>query len=180
MCIGYCLAIKHLLSHPTDADRRQKAFEICQEYCKKQPVVSQWLDECKVLLSKFEAAQQKRLKCYYNAQANMGFLKHGFILAFLFLLRTDLSDKELFDESMWQTVALGGDTDTNCAIVGGLVGAYLGLKLIPSEKVEKVMSCTPKRGRTAEKHAAMIPSITAQALISKLLTICPNQLTIIQ
>jgi len=61
----------------------------------------------------------------------MGYLKHAFILAFLFLLRADLADEELYDEAMWQTTSLGGDTDTNCAIVGGLIGAYLGLKLIP-------------------------------------------------
>jgi ADP-ribosylglycohydrolase len=58
-------------------------------------------------------------------------------------------------------VALGGDTDTNCAIVGGLIGAYLGLKLIPTDKVAKVMTCKPKRGREDEKHAAMVPSKTA-------------------
>jgi ADP-ribosylglycohydrolase len=61
----------------------------------------------------------------------MGFVKHAFVLAFLFLIRTDLTDEELYDEAMLQVVSLGGDTDTNCCIVGGLIGAYLGLKLIP-------------------------------------------------
>jgi len=74
----------------------------------------------------------------------MGFVKHAFVLAFLFLIRTDLTDEELYDEAMLQVVSLGGDTDTNCCIVGGLIGAYLGLKLIPEEKVKKVLACEPK------------------------------------
>lgn len=88
----------------------------------------------------------------------MGFVKHAFILAFLFLIRTDIPDEELYDEAMTQTVMLGGDTDTNCAIVGGLVGAYLGLKLIPKSKVDKVLNCVPKAGRTAEFHGCMLPA----------------------
>jgi ADP-ribosylglycohydrolase len=95
----------------------------------------------------------------------MGYLKHAFILAFMFLLRTDLADEELYDEAMWQTAALGGDTDTNCAIVGGLIGAYLGLNLIPKTKVDKVLTCKPKKGRNPDTHAAMMPSITAVGLI---------------
>ena len=34
---------------------------------------------------------------------------------------------------------LGGDTDTNAAIAGGLVGAFLGVKNIPDEKIKKVL-----------------------------------------
>ena len=41
---------------------------------------------------------------------------------------------------------MGGDTDTNCAIVGGLVGAYLGINNIPSEKVKKVLECDLTKG----------------------------------
>jgi ADP-ribosylglycohydrolase len=95
----------------------------------------------------------------------MGYLKHAFILAFLFLLRNDLTDEELYDEAMWQTASLGGDTDTNCAIVGGLIGAYLGLRLIPKEKVDKILNCMPKRGRSPVSHSAMIPSLSAVGLI---------------
>ena len=95
----------------------------------------------------------------------MGYLKHAFILAFLFLLRNDLTDEELYDESMWQTASLGGDTDTNCAIVGGLIGAYLGLRLIPKAKVDKVLNCIPKKGRDPVSHSVMMPSLTAVGLI---------------
>jgi ADP-ribosyl-[dinitrogen reductase] hydrolase len=75
----------------------------------------------------------------------MGFVKHAYILAFHFLQRTDLSQEALFDEAMWQTSRLAGDTDTNCCIVGGLIGAYVGQALLPKEKVSKVLSCDLSR-----------------------------------
>jgi ADP-ribosyl-[dinitrogen reductase] hydrolase len=53
VCIGYCLAIKHLLTDPTDPERRFKAFEVCYEYCKREKEVSSWLDECRTLKIKF-------------------------------------------------------------------------------------------------------------------------------
>lgn len=36
-----------------------------------------------------------------------------------------------FEEALWQTVALGGDIDTNAAIVGGVVAAFTGETAIP-------------------------------------------------
>ena len=34
---------------------------------------------------------------------------------------------------------LGGDTDTNCAIVGGMIGAYVGIDNIDTAKLRKVL-----------------------------------------
>ena len=34
---------------------------------------------------------------------------------------------------------LAGDTDTTCAIVGGLVGAYVGVGNVAKEKLQKVL-----------------------------------------
>ena len=70
----------------------------------------------------------------------MGFAKHAFILAFYCLQKSkDLSEDKIFDFAMEQTAMLAGDTDTNCAIVGGLVGAYCGIRNIDKEKVRKVL-----------------------------------------
>jgi len=69
-------------------------------------------------------------------------LKHAFILAFWSLLKSaDVPEDELYDFAMRQIVGLGGDTDTNAAIAGGLIGAYLGLSKLPQEKVKKVLEC---------------------------------------
>lgn len=40
----------------------------------------------------------------------------------------------------------GGDTDTNAAICGALLGAVYGLDAIPGQWVERVLNCRPKAG----------------------------------
>ena len=42
----------------------------------------------------------------------------------------------------WGFGYLGGDSDTNAAIVGGVVGAYVGIDNIDQEKVRKLLECT--------------------------------------
>jgi ADP-ribosylglycohydrolase len=41
-----------------------------------------------------------------------------------------------FTEALWQTLAGDGDRDTNCAIVGGIVGARLGQAGMPASWLE--------------------------------------------
>ena len=38
-----------------------------------------------------------------------------------------------YEEALWQTVSVHGDMDTNCAIVGGIVAAHVGVEGIPRE-----------------------------------------------
>ena len=40
---------------------------------------------------------------------------------------------------MREIIGQGGDTDTNAAIVGGLIGALVGLKNIPKKYSEKIL-----------------------------------------
>jgi ADP-ribosylglycohydrolase len=42
-----------------------------------------------------------------------------------------------FAEAFWATVSVGGDIDTNCAIVGGITAARVGLAGIPGEWLER-------------------------------------------
>ena len=49
-----------------------------------------------------------------------GHVRWGFVLAFYFLRHPEIS----YEEAIKITLLKGGDTDTNAAIVGGLVGAY--------------------------------------------------------
>jgi ADP-ribosylglycohydrolase len=37
-----------------------------------------------------------------------------------------------YEEAIWQAAGVGGDVDTNCAIVGGIVAVYTGAEAIPS------------------------------------------------
>jgi len=44
------------------------------------------------------------------------------------------------------TVMHGGDTDTNAAIAGALLGAAYGRHAVPNQWIEKLLSCRPKSG----------------------------------
>jgi hypothetical protein len=44
------------------------------------------------------------------------------------------------------TVMRGGDTDTNAAIAGALLGAAYGRNALPQQWVEKILTCRPKAG----------------------------------
>ena len=44
------------------------------------------------------------------------------------------------------TVMRGGDTDTNAAIAGALLGAVYGRNALPRQWIEKILSCRPSEG----------------------------------
>mmetsp|Transcript_15641 Transcript_15641/g.26411 ORF Transcript_15641/g.26411 Transcript_15641/m.26411 type:complete len:95 (+) Transcript_15641:187-471(+) len=78
-------------------------------------------------------------------------MKHAFILSFFFLLRFEEDKvKNYYYYALKHTIQLGGDTDTNACIVGGMIGALVGLKNIPKEMVEKVLKhdCTDAGSRS--------------------------------
>ncbi len=55
-----------------------------------------------------------------NCLKNIGHVRYGFCLAFYFLQNPEIT----FEQALRETLLKGGDTDTNAAIVGGLVGCY--------------------------------------------------------
>jgi ADP-ribosylglycohydrolase len=56
------------------------------------------------------------------------------------------------EEGLVDTVGRGGDTDTNAAICGALLGATYGLEALPSQWVETILSCLPQAGRAGVRH----------------------------
>ncbi len=55
-----------------------------------------------------------------DARVLMGHVRHAFVAAFWFLRRPTIG----YEEAICKTLQRGGDTDTNAAIVGGLVACY--------------------------------------------------------
>ncbi|MFP7366396.1 ADP-ribosylglycohydrolase family protein [Corynebacterium callunae] len=55
----------------------------------------------------------------------------------------ELANGESFEESLVRTVGRGGDTDTNAAIAGALLGGIYGLSAMNREWVGTVLSCRP-------------------------------------
>lgn len=51
------------------------------------------------------------------------------------------------EEGVVQTIAGGGDTDTNAAIAGALLGAVHGEQAIPTQWRQGILSCRPEQGR---------------------------------
>jgi ADP-ribosylglycohydrolase len=50
------------------------------------------------------------------------------------------------EEAVVRTVRAGGDTDTNAAICGALVGAVYGREAVPAQWRQLVLSCRPMDG----------------------------------
>jgi ADP-ribosylglycohydrolase len=50
------------------------------------------------------------------------------------------------EEGVVDTVMRGGDTDTNAAIAGALLGAAYGRHAVPSQWTTKILSCRPRAG----------------------------------
>jgi len=103
-------------------------------------------------------------------------LKHGFVLAFYSLLKSaDVPEDDLYDFIMRQIVALGGDTDTNAAIAGGMIGAYLGISKLPQEKVKKILECdTTEKTKKTRRPEFCTPSDDAIQLITELIQVSPT------
>lgn len=51
------------------------------------------------------------------------------------------------EEALVDTVGRGGDTDTNAAICGALLGAVHGIDAIPQQWVSSILTCRPEQGK---------------------------------
>jgi ADP-ribosyl-[dinitrogen reductase] hydrolase len=56
------------------------------------------------------------------------------------------------EEGVVDTVSRGGDTDTNAAICGALLGAAYGLDALPGQWVGALLNCRPAAGRPNVRH----------------------------
>lgn len=146
----YAIAIASLIR--TSGDRKA-AFKAAEAWAAEfaDPEVRSWLTEARM-----------GTKVPYTPQD--GFVRIGFTHAFRHLAAgTD------YAAAIRETLAGGGDTDTNACIVGGLIGAACGARLIPPAMCAKVLSCTTKDGRPRPDwlHAAQIPELIDRILKPK-------------
>jgi len=126
----YVLAIHHLINSPGD---RTGAFAAAKNYADTEgnEDIKDWF--------RFISSGS-----HMPGTPQMGWAKIGFTHAFSHLVRGSG-----YVDALRETLALGGDTDTNAAIVGGLVGAVCGTEGLPTEYAEKVLRYTyaTKKGR---------------------------------
>ncbi|KAI5059817.1 hypothetical protein GOP47_0026136 [Adiantum capillus-veneris] len=133
----YSLAIAHLLTNPGD---QIGALDLAEEYARNHmhTKARDWLLK--------DSIDVTHLAC----TSMVGHVRYAFTLAFFFLRKA-----VPFEDAISLTLQKGGDTDTNAAIVGGLLGAFQGAENIPAFMKDPVLSfdCTschqrPNTGRT--------------------------------
>ena len=110
------------------------------------PIIEKEKENCKYWLSIAEKLPvDEELK--YDTVENEGWIKHAFILSFYFLIRFGSVDQTnakavqtFYHKAIHDTIRLGGDTDTNACIVGGMIGALVGIQNVDKEMLKKVLS----------------------------------------
>ena len=95
-----------------------------------------------------EAIERNALPADFNA-------RQGWVLTALqnafYRLRSDAS----LEASLLETIACGGDTDTNAAVAGALLGAFHGRAAFPSRWVLPVLACRPLAEASAPRPRPM-------------------------
>jgi ADP-ribosylglycohydrolase len=128
---------------------REKIRDVAPSLCKtKEPL--QWLDD----------ADAENIADVFDPK-HIGYVKIAFTNAFhqLFSARS-------FEYALSETVMRGGDTDTNAAIAGALLGAYYGIGNIPERWQEAVLNCKPVQNR--DKYSTTDAKKIAKKLLSNI------------
>ena len=73
--------------------------------------------------------------------------QQGWVLTAFRNVLWQLSHAQNLEEAVVNTVMRGGDTDTNAAICGALLGAVYGRDAIPAQWTECLLSCRPAAGQ---------------------------------
>jgi ADP-ribosylglycohydrolase len=116
----YCIAIYLLLNGNTPVNTIKVLDTYINIYITSAKV-KQWYFEESIDIS------------FLDCKTNCGHVRYGFVLAIYFLRNSNIS----YEDAIISVLMKGGDTDTNCAIVGGLVGTYQD---IPDNMIYSVMN----------------------------------------
>ncbi|GFR48775.1 hypothetical protein Agub_g10596 [Astrephomene gubernaculifera] len=156
---AYCLALKHLIQHPGDAEGAAAAAVAWVEASGCEEVAG-WLREA---LGEGPGPSVNHM---------IGYVKYGFFYAF-----RHLRNRSPYLDALREVLLLKGDTDTNAAIVGGMLGALHGASGVPPHMAQAVLgrhgqpeSQGPKRpdwlqpGRLPEVFAQLYGKATGAAV----------------
>jgi len=111
-----------------------------------------------------------------SATSNPGWVQVSWTYSFYFLK----SGKVDYEECVREVLLQGGDTDSNACIVGGMIGAVLGLERMKGgneKRLEVMLSCEVS-GSKQVRPGRYNPS-EGLALVEKLVRIAPEKLVIV-
>ena len=123
--VWYNIAIAHLINNPGDVEGAKEKVTM---YLMRNED-DQWRDFWDDWLDLIEFTDLKDLP---PANKNIGWVKIAFSYAFFYLF-----NGYKYEDAIRDILIRGGDTDTNAAIVGGLLGARWGKSGIPKEWIKK-------------------------------------------
>ncbi|MCI0604434.1 ADP-ribosylglycohydrolase family protein [bacterium] len=124
-CCGlYCIAIAHAIF---SGQSGKQVYEAVKRYAYEKPLEP-------AVLQALSAAARYRPETIVH----QGWVVTAFQNAFYQLVHSNS-----FEDGIVDTVMQGGDTDTNAAIAGALLGAVHGREAIPSSWRNLVLSCRP-------------------------------------
>jgi ADP-ribosyl-[dinitrogen reductase] hydrolase len=79
-------------------------------------------------------------------------IHQGWVLVALQSAFYQLTHATSFEEGVVDTVRRGGDTDTNAAVAGALLGAVHGPAAVPRQWRDAILSCTPDKASPAVRQ----------------------------
>ena len=139
---AYCLALAHLINNVGDS---AGSINKAQQYCAKSAnaEVRNWL-YCALTATKMQSA----------CDQTIGYVKWAFTYAFF-----HLKHRTPYLKAMFEVLLLKGDTDTNLAIVGGLIGALHGFdgNGVPRWAVDKLLKGQPRGQRPKWLSNSAVP-----------------------
>ncbi len=158
--IAYVHTIHHLLNNPGESEEAyQKCKNLVTNDLKDKDMVN-WLQE-------LEAGNLP------EAYDKMGWAKIAFLYS-LHFMRGNVK----YEDAMVEMLRKGGDTDTNCCIVGGMLGALHGLKGIPEDIRRKVLNFDANKDGGIKRPDYLVAGKCAEKLIEEIIRIRPESLKI--
>ena len=91
----------------------------------------------------------------------------------------DKYEQNLFQLAIKDTYKLGGETDSNCNSVGGLVGALVGVENINNVLMKNLLDCDISLGMQRNRPIVCQPSQQSVENIITLTGIAPHKLKVV-
>jgi ADP-ribosylglycohydrolase len=155
--LGYAAAIHHLLNNPGDyAGAYKTASDVVNSSKDKDAI--EWMS----CVEKGELPTVNR---------NGGWAK----IAFCYTMHY-LKNNYKYSDALKDILSKGGDTDTNCCIIGAVMGALNGVEGIPSEIISRVLEFDPAKEKGVKRPEFIVPKHVAAKSLEKLIANRPSEL----